>query len=154
MIMPSLFIENIDNWIKDFDSKFSRPHYIAGHTKTKDDYLTNFNLVFKYLDNLNNKLTGTYIFGDILSIADIIAFTHLCRFDSIYYHLFKLNHKHIRDYNNLNNWMKRLLKFDAFSKTFDVEAAKEGYYLCCYHSTDKLTPFVPLGNGGFELYNN
>jgi putative glutathione S-transferase len=151
MWMPKLFNDNINEWIDDFDQRFSRAHYRAGHAKTEQEYHTNFQLVFSYLDELDKKLINTYIFGDRLSIADIIAYTHLCRFDAIYYHLFKLNHKHIRDYTNIYRWMRNLLTLPAFYETTDIETAKKGYYLCNYHQHDKLTPFIPLGNGGFDL---
>ncbi len=64
---------------------------------------------------------------------------------------------HLRDYNNiqrwmihLQRWMTHLLTIPAFKETTEIETAKRGYYLCSYHRPDKLTPYVPLGNGGFD----
>lgn len=141
--MPSLFPDDksLTEWISDFDIRFSRAHYVAGHSKTLEEYRRNFNMVFAFLDDLDKSLEAKqYIFGDKLTIADIIAYTHLCRFDPIFYDLFKLNRKHVSEYTNINKWMNRLSSNPAFSSTLDIEQAKIGYYQCDYHKPERLTP--------------
>lgn len=149
--MPSLFVPGYEKWLEYFDIGISKAHYQAGHAKTEEDYQINFNKVFDFLEYLEHHLTDTYILGTCLSIVDIAIYTHLCRFDAIYYHLFKLNKKHVYEYPNIHRWMKHLYTIPAFRDTTDIDTAKRGYYLCSYHQPDKLNPFVPLGNGGFNL---
>ena len=103
MLMPSLFKDEYKDLLQDFDTRFSKAHYLAGHAKTDDDYASNYKLVFEYLRDLNDTLTNTYILGDEMTIIDVVVYAHLCRFDAIYYTLFKLNDKHIRDYPFIHN---------------------------------------------------
>lgn len=87
---------NFDNWLADFNVGFSQAHYRAGHSRGESDYQKHFDMVFSYLDDLDKLSSNrTYIYKTHMIIADIIAFSHLCRFDPIYYHLFKLNKKHL-----------------------------------------------------------
>ncbi len=141
LLMPSLFRHDISSELDDFNARFSKAHYMAGHTKDIEVYRTNYKLVFNYLDDLDQKLIGKYILGDDMSILDIVVYTHVCRFDPIYHDLFRLNGKWIKDYPNIQRWLTELSEISAFSETLDIKTAKMGYELCAYHQPDKLSPF-------------
>lgn len=142
LLLPSLFEQNADALIEDFHVRFSKAHYVAGHTKDLTTYKDNYNMVFHFLDDLDKMLTNTYVLGDIISICDVLFFTHIARFDEIYHDLFHLDKKYIKDYPNINRWLEHLLTIDAFKNTLDIKTAKRGYALCDYHQIEKLTPFT------------
>ena len=133
MLMPSLFEKEVD--VSDFNTRFSKAHYMAGHTKDLEVYKSNYQLVFGYLDDLDQKITNE------ISMMNIVIYCHLCRFDDIYHDLFRLNGKYIKDYPNIHRWMTHLQSIPAFADTLDIQSAKQGYECCDYHQPDKLTPY-------------
>lgn len=141
LLLPFLFEQDTVAFIDDFNVRFSKAHYVAGHTFDLQTFKDNYNMVFGFLDDLDQKLTGTYILGEQISICDVLFFTHIARFDAIYHDLFHLDGKYIKDYPNISRWLDNLLAQPAFGGTLDIQVAKRGYEQCIYHAPSKLTPF-------------
>ncbi len=135
----------INEIINGFSNDFVGPIYRAGFAKDQKTYHSNFNRVFSYLDNLNQHLSecGPYIAGEKLTLADIHAFPHLSRFDSVFHSLYRLNLKYLYHYPNIVDYMNRLGKISAFADTLDIQALKEGYFLSWNQPTNGH--FVPEG---------
>lgn len=155
-LYPTELQSKIDQFCIEFNVKISTGTYHAGHAKTDDDYILYFNIVFAYLDKLDQMLGESntkYIFGDNITLADIYAFPHLIRFDPIFYSLFKLNKKHIWEYKNIRRYITNLLKIPAFQNSTDVNEMKKGGYKTENNSSEELGCIkVPLGNGGIEKF--
>lgn len=145
----------IDAFCEEFSKEICTGTYRAGHAKTQTDYETHFNAVFNYLDKLDNILTNNYILGNYITLADVIVYPHLIRFDCIFYNLFSLNKKHLWEYKNINKYMQRLSSNKCFSDTIDLNEIKRGGYMSENNWPKNLGCFrVPVGNGGIEYYFN
>ena len=137
--------ELIDELINELENEFIGPIYRAGFAKNQQVYHLNYLKVFAYLDKLEQHLAeiGSYATGDQLTLADVHAFPHLSRFDSVFHSLYRLNFNYICDYPNVSGYMARLGEIPAFADTLDIQALKEGYFLSWNQPTNRH--FVPEG---------
>jgi putative glutathione S-transferase len=135
----------IDQLINQLEDEFISPIYRAGFAKDQQSYHLNFNQVFNYLTKLNQHLAGygRYIAGEQLTLADVHAFPHLSRFDSVYHSLYHLSLHYLSNYPHITAYMSRLSQVPAFAETLDVTALKEGYYRSWNQPTDGH--FIPEG---------
>jgi len=118
--------------------------YKAGFASTQSAYDEAVAGVFQMLDRLEAGLTGTYLFGDRLTEADIRLFVTLIRFDAAYHGLFKTNLRRVADYPRLSAYMERILRLPGLRETVSLDHIKAGYY-----SIKALNPngIVPAGPG-------
>lgn len=128
-LYPIELHDSIDQFCDDFNKEIGTGTYMAGHAKTQEIYEKYFISTFAYLDKLDNRLNGkTYIFNNILTIADIYAYVHLVRFDPIFHDLFVLNKKYLREYDNINAYLNNLNSINAFTQSLDLEEMKKGAF--------------------------
>ncbi len=102
--------------------------YKAGFTKSVEAYHEAVDGVFAMLDELEEKLSGDFLFGERLTETDIRTFVTLIRFDAAYYGLFKTNRKQIRDYPKLQKYMERILRLPGIIETVNMDHITRGYY--------------------------
>lgn len=118
--------------------------YQAGFATTQVAYEEAYQQVFETLDTLEQRLaeTGTYLFGNRLTEADVRLFVTLVRFDAAYHGLFKCNRNTLKAMPNLYAYMQRILALDGIAKTVHLDHIKAGYY-----SIKALNPngIVPAG---------
>jgi putative glutathione S-transferase len=116
--------------------------YKAGFAGTQAAYDEAVEGVFATLDELEARLTGSYLFGDRLTETDIRTFVTLIRFDAAYHGIFKVNRRQIADYPRLSAYMERILRLPGVAKTVNLDHIKAGYY-----SIKALNPsgIVPAG---------
>ena len=116
--------------------------YKAGFASTQAAYDEAVAGVFAMLDELEERLTGSYLFGDRLTETDIRAFVTLIRFDAAYHGLFKTNRRQIADYPRLSAYLRRVLQLPGVARTVNLDHIKAGYY-----SIKALNPtgIVPAG---------
>ncbi len=116
--------------------------YKAGFATTQAAYDEAVAGVFQMLDQLELRLTGSWLFGDRFTETDIRLFVTLIRFDAAYYGLFKTNLKRIADFPRLSTYMARVLHLPGVRDTVSIDHIKAGYY-----SIKALNPngIVPAG---------
>jgi putative glutathione S-transferase len=116
--------------------------YKAGFAGTQAAYDEAVEDVFATLDELEARLTGSYIFGERLTETDIRTFVTLIRFDAAYHGIFKTNRRRIADYPRLQAYMERILRLPGVVGTVNLDHIKAGYY-----SIKALNPtgIVPVG---------
>lgn len=116
--------------------------YKAGFATTQAAYDEAVASVFQMLDQLDLRLTGSWLFGDRFTETDIRLFVTLIRFDAAYYGLFKTNLKRIADFPRLSTYMARVLHLPGVRDTVSIDHIKAGYY-----SIKALNPngIVPAG---------
>lgn len=102
--------------------------YKAGFASTQAAYDEAVDGVFAMLDELEEMLTGDYLFGDRLTETDIRAFVTLIRFDAAYHGLFKTNRRQIADYPRLQAYMERIYRLPGVSATVNMDHITRGYY--------------------------
>lgn len=102
--------------------------YKAGFAGTQEAHDEAADAVFAMLDELEDRLTGDYLFGDRLTETDIRSFVTLIRFDAAYHGLFKLNRRQIADYPRLSAYMARILRLPGVAATVNLDHIIAGYY--------------------------
>jgi glutathionyl-hydroquinone reductase len=118
--------------------------YRTGFATTQISYQQAFHDVFSQLDELEERLSDgrTFLLGEQLTEADIRLFVTLIRFDAAYHGLFKCNLRRLRDYPQLNRYLKSILAVSGVRQTVNIDHIKQGYY-----SIKALNPngIVPAG---------
>lgn len=116
--------------------------YKAGFASTQAAYDEAVEGVFAMLDELEDRLTGDYLFGDRLTETDIRTFVTLIRFDAAYHGIFKTNRRQIADYPRLSAYMARILRLPGVRGTVNMDHITRGYYSI---KTLNPTGIVPTG---------
>ena len=118
--------------------------YKAGFATTQDAYE---NAVIPLFDTLDwvDELLGKqkYLVGSSITEADWRLFTTLIRFDPVYVGHFKCNIRRIVDYQNLQEYIDRLLEYPGVKDTVKMKHIKSHYYQS--HPTINPSGIVPVG---------
>jgi putative glutathione S-transferase len=118
--------------------------YKAGFARDQAAYEDAVKNLFAMLDEIEKKLYDhNYLFDSAITEADIRLFTTAIRFDIVYYSHFKCNIRQIRDYPNLQGWLKEMYQTPGITETVDLAQIKRHYY----HSQTWINPsgIVPIG---------
>ena len=118
--------------------------YRAGFATTQEAYEEAFRALFETLDGLEARLASRrFLCGERLTEADWRLFTTLIRFDPVYFGHFKCNLREIRDYANLQRYLRELYHWPGVAETVDFFHIKHHYYES--HRRINPTGIVPLG---------
>jgi len=118
--------------------------YRCGFATSQAAYEAAYQMLFKTLDDLEQRLSyNRYLLGDQLTEADWRLFVTLVRFDPVYYSHFKCNMKQIRDYENLQNYLRELYQIPGIADTVRLDHIKMHYYRS--HTELNPTGIVPVG---------
>jgi putative glutathione S-transferase len=123
--------------------KLNNGVYKAGFASSQSAYDEAVDGVFAMLDELEERLTGDYIFGSRLTETDIRAFVTLVRFDAAYHGLFKTNRRSIRDYPRLSDYIARVLNVPGVLETVDINHILKGYYSIKALNPNGIVPKAP-----------
>jgi len=118
--------------------------YKAGFARDQAAYEDAVKNLFSMLDEMEKTLYGrNFLFGSRITEADIRLFTTAIRFDLVYYSHFKCNIRQLRDYPNLQGWLKEMYQTPGIAETVDLAQIKRHYY----HSQTWINPsgIVPVG---------
>lgn len=141
-LYPSDLAADIDALNAEIYDRLNNGVYQAGFASSQSAYDEAVAGVFATLDQLEDRLTGDYLFGNRFTEADIRLFVTLIRFDAAYHGLFKTNLRRIADYPGLASYMERVLRLPGVRETVNLDHIKAGYY-----SITALNPtgIVPIG---------
>lgn len=103
--------------------------YRAGLARSQRHYDDAVADVFKTLDLLEARLArGRLMFGRRLTIADLVLFPVLVRFDVVYHSHFRCTRRRLVDYPMLWAYARDLLDWDPFARDMDFAAIQSGYF--------------------------
>ena len=141
-LYPDDIAADIDALNAEVYDRLNNGVYKAGFASSQAAYDEAVAGVFQTLDQLENRLTGDYLFGSRFTEADIRLFVTLIRFDAAYHGLFKTNLRRIADYPRLSAYIERVLRMPGVRETVNLDHIKAGYY-----SIKALNPMgiVPVG---------
>lgn len=147
-LYPEQLQEKIDRAIDDIYDPINNGVYKAGFAKSQEAYEEAVKKLFAALDYWEEILTKQdYLCGDSLTEADICLFTTLFRFDAVYYVHFKCNLRHIWDYPNLWNYVKKIYQHPEVKATCNLEHIKLHYYQSHPHiNPSGIVPYGPAIN--------
>ncbi|MGF1539515.1 MAG: glutathione S-transferase family protein [Pleurocapsa sp.] len=143
-LYPEELQDKIDRAINEIYNPINNGVYRAGFAKSQEAYeeaVTELFAALEYWEGILDR--QTYLCGDRLTEADICMFTTLLRFDAVYYVHFKCNLRHIWDYPNLWNYLKKIYQYPGVKNTCNLEHIKLHYY----QSHPQINPsgIVPKG---------
>ncbi len=102
--------------------------YKAGFASSQEAYDEAVNGVFAMLDELEDRLSGDFLFGDQMTETDIRLFVTLIRFDAAYHGVFKTNRRQILSYPRLSRYIERILDLPGVHETVNMDHITRGYY--------------------------
>lgn len=128
-LCPQELQTEIDRAIDEIYQPINNGVYKAGFARSQEAYEEAVTELFAALDRWEKVLDKQqYLCGDMLTEADICMFTTLFRFDAVYYVHFKCNLRHIWDYPNLWNYLKKIYQHPEVKETCNLEHIKLHYY--------------------------
>ncbi|WP_321345297.1 glutathione S-transferase family protein [Breoghania sp.] len=142
-LYPEDLADEIDALNPRIYDRFNNGVYKAGFASSQEAYEEAVDGVFEVLDELEERLTGNFLFGDRLTETDIRAFVTLIRFDAAYHGLFKTNRRQIADYPRLSAYMARIFRLPGVAETVDMEHIVRGYYSIKALNPTGITPAAP-----------
>lgn len=141
---PQELREEIDRTIDAIYNPINNGVYRAGFAKSQEAYEEAVQELFAALDYWEGILAKqVYLCGDVLTEADVCLFTTLLRFDAVYYVHFKCNLRHIWDYPQLWNYLKKIYQHPGVKETCNLEHIKLHYYQS--HPHINPSGIVPTG---------
>ncbi|MDE0591203.1 glutathione S-transferase C-terminal domain-containing protein [Halocynthiibacter sp. C4] len=117
--------------------------YKAGFASSQHAYEEAQEGVFAMLDELEDRLTGDYLFGDSVTETDVRAFVTLIRFDAAYHGLFKTNRRQVKDYPRLTDYITRMLNLPGVRETVNMDHILHGYYSIKALNPNGIVPKAP-----------
>ena len=117
--------------------------YKAGFASSQPAYEEALEGVFAMLDELEERLTSDYLFGDSVTETDIRAFVTLIRFDAAYHGLFKTNRRQVKDYPRLTDYVTRMLDLPGVRETVNMDHILHGYYSIKALNPNGIVPKAP-----------
>ena len=125
--------------------------YRVGFATTQQAYEDSVKLLFKTLDQIEQKLTNNeFLLGSEPCEADWRLIPTLIRFDTIYYYHFKCNRRKLSSYLKITEYLKKLLNIQKIKSTIHDNHIIDHYYL----SHVKINPFGIIPIGVFDQMSN
>ncbi|MDO4669867.1 MAG: glutathione S-transferase C-terminal domain-containing protein [Aerococcus sp.] len=122
--------KEIEEWFSYVGTKVLGPGIRATHSKKQGVYDVAYEMIFSALDALEEHFaTHEFLMGDHLTLADVVMYTPLARFDVVFYPVGSLNKKHLYEYPNLWRYTRQLYQMPAFKHTTHFKEIQKGFYL-------------------------
>ena len=142
-LYPEKIGVEIDALNKRVYEKLNNGVYRAGFAVSQGAHDEAVQDVFEMLDELEERLTDDYLFGNAITEADIRLFVTLIRFDAAYHGLFKTNRRRIADYPRLSAYMQRILELPNVRETVNMDHITRGYYSIKALNPSGIRPGLP-----------
>ncbi len=86
--------------------------------------------LFGFLDDLEQILSegGPYLFGSAITIADVLVFTPLVRFDAVYAPLFRIGGRRLSDFAALTAFVSRVYQIPGVAETVRFDHILAHYF--------------------------
>ena len=86
--------------------------------------------LFSFLNELEQMLSegGPFLLGDTITIADVLAFTALVRFDAVYAPLFRIGGKRLSDFSALTAFLRRVYDIPGIAETVRFDHILAHYF--------------------------
>lgn len=129
-LRPAEKIEEINMLLKDIYHGLSNAVYRAGMAQRQDEYDTAVELVFRTMQNLEERLRfRQFLVTSHLTEPDVRLFATLVRFDTVYATHFRCTRHRLVDFPNLSRFTKDIYQNPSVRRTVDFEEIRRGYYL-------------------------
>lgn len=127
-LYPGELAAEIDKWNDIISDRLLMDAYKANFVESKDEKQSYITRYYKFLEGMEERLAEKrYFHGNKLTETDIVVYTALVRFESIYHDKYGFTGRNITDYPNLWSYMRELYQIPAFKNTTDFHQYFLGY---------------------------
>ncbi|MDR3464084.1 MAG: glutathione S-transferase C-terminal domain-containing protein [Beijerinckiaceae bacterium] len=129
-LYPSVLRRAIDTMNARIAQSLSRGVYAVGQARNQIEYNATMNELFGFLDEIETLLADgrAFLFGDQPTLADVLIFTPLVRFDGVYNPLFRASRKRLVDYRYLAELTQRIYDLPGVAGTVRFDHILTHYY--------------------------
>lgn len=119
-------IDEVNGWVY---GQINNGVYKAGFAQTQAAYEEAFDALFAALDAVEARLAEhRFLVGNRITEADWRLFTTLVRFDPVYVGHFKCNRHRLKDFPNLDGYLRDLYQVRGVAETVNLDHIKQHYY--------------------------
>lgn len=122
-----------------------RAVYRAGFAQTQADYERKTHSLFETLERLECRMADGrhFLFGNVLTAADILVFPTLARFDIAYFGALRCNLRRLADYPRLSAHTARCYALPKVTDTLRFDQIRRYYYRAAARIDHAITPLGP-----------
>jgi glutathionyl-hydroquinone reductase len=143
-LCPQGMLGEIDDVMDALYDPVNNGVYRAGFARTQAAYEEAARALFAALAHWDRVLgRQRWLCGECITEADVALFTTLLRFDPVYYVHFKCALRHIWDYPNLWDFLRRLYHHPAVQPTIRLDHIVQHYFVS--HPHINPSGLVPIG---------
>jgi putative glutathione S-transferase len=104
--------------------------YAVAAARDQGEYDEATHALFGFLDALEHQLSDgrSFLLGERVTLADVLAFTPLVRFDAVYHPLFRASRKRLVDYPRLSALMRHVYDLPGVAETVRFDHILMHYY--------------------------
>lgn len=104
--------------------------YAVAGAHVQAEYDAAMSELFGFLDALEHQVSDgrRFLLGDVVTLADVVAFTPLVRFDAVYNPLFRASRKRLVDYPRLTSLVRRVYDLPGVADTVRFDHILMHYY--------------------------
>jgi glutathionyl-hydroquinone reductase len=104
--------------------------YEVAGAKDQGEYDAAVSELFRFLDALEQQLSDDrgFLLGDVFTLADVLAFAPLVRFDAVYNPLFRASRRRLVDYPQLTGFVRRVYDLPGVADTVRLDHILMHYY--------------------------
>ena len=132
-LYPRAFRSEIDNLNARISKNLSKGVYAVGQAREQTDYNLAVSELFGFLDEMEDLVRDgrAFLLGDQPTLADVLIFTPLVRFDCVYNPLFRASRRRLVDYAGLAALTRRIYRLPGVADTVRFD-----HILTHYHDGD------------------
>jgi putative glutathione S-transferase len=124
--------------------------YLVAGAKDQPEYDARMDVLFSFLDNLDNRLDDgrPFLLGERPTLADVLAYATLVRFDAVYNPVFRASRKRVVEYPYLPNLLGRIHDLPGVAETLRYDHILKHYYDGDWAVATRrgIVPELPAGN--------
>jgi glutathionyl-hydroquinone reductase len=104
--------------------------YTVAAARNQCEYDLATDELFRFLDRLERQFADgrRFLLGEKVTLADVLAFAPLVRFDAVYNPLFRATRKRLVDYRHLAAFVKRVHDLRGVAETVRLDHILTHYY--------------------------
>lgn len=129
-LYPTLLRLKIDALNAAIEHNLARAVYAVAAARDQDEYNVAIGKLFGFLNELEHRLgdNRSFLLGEQVTLADVLAFATLVRFDAVYNPLFRATRKRIVEYPLLAAYARRIHNLPGVADTVRFDHILTHYY--------------------------
>jgi glutathionyl-hydroquinone reductase len=129
-LYPSALRSEIDALNTKITRSLAEGVYRVAAARSQGEYDVATDELFSFLDGLDHQFADgrRFLFGEQVTLPDVLAFTPLVRFDAVYNPLFRATRKRLVDYRYLAAFVKRVHHLPGVAETVRLDHILTHYY--------------------------